>query len=87
MHSDIIAFKRHQYVYKEDDPSEYFYIVRSGEFKLLKELPILSDQDLMTRKIQQTEIPKFNSKPFKKRNIKEFNVKIVKILDIFFVIS
>lgn len=33
--SDIIDYKRNQFVYKEGDNPDRFYIVKSGEFKVL----------------------------------------------------
>lgn len=35
LHSEIIETKRNQFVYKEGDSAEFFYIVRTGEFKVI----------------------------------------------------
>lgn len=34
LHSDLVEFKRNKFVYKENDPANFFYIVKSGEFKV-----------------------------------------------------
>ena len=103
LHSDLLEFKRNKFVYKENDEANFFYIVRSGEFKviyftkiilyfiykqLVKELSILSDKDLMNKKIRETEIPKFVNTRMAKNTIKEFDVilfpKTISLKDILY---
>lgn len=45
-----VKYLRNQSVYKQGDSSDYVYIVKQGEFKLEREVPIKQDKQLSLRK-------------------------------------
>ena len=45
-----VKYIRNQLVYKQGDPSDYVYIVKSGEFKLEREVPIKHEKQIVIDK-------------------------------------
>ena len=41
-----MEFKRGQVVFKEGDPSQYIYIVKSGEFEIAKSMTYVNQQKI-----------------------------------------
>lgn len=52
---DTREFKKNMSVYTENDPPNYMYIIKSGEFKVLKALSYFKNPDTLQKKIQSLE--------------------------------
>ena len=52
---DIVEYKKNKPIYIENDSPDYMYIIKSGEFKVLKSLNYLKKPDTLQKEIKSLE--------------------------------